>query len=782
MRAAVRRAALWFTLLGASGCAQGPTLDVRVGGLTPEIVRLQVSLGPRDAALLPQQPVSAPLDHFKVRLGRDLRGPLVLRVEGMGRGDCALSVAERPLTVSDDGTYPVAVALAPPATPDCLLRVSLGGSAAGELQVDGVTVCARADGQGVVACDLPQARADTRVVLTPRPGEGAAFLGFSGACQGTHPCAVPVGRGRTELQAGFVPQVACSSDRWCWERPLPVGDQIIRLRGSGPNDIWALGGSSTRLHWNGTLWLPVPGPDEGFGYGLWVRHPGDAWAGGSDLLHWDGASWTAQNMKGLAINDMSGTAAGEGFAVGAAGQILHLAAGSASWKSEHSGTSGSLRGVLALEGEAWAVGDGGTVLRRRGGQWTEMPLPANAAAAPLCAVAGERPDDVWMVGVRRTTLHWNGDVLSLQSQGRESTDPNCLQGASQGDNNLYDLLVRQDEVWAAGDGGLWRLRDREWTLSDGGVSTLWGSGPEDLWAGGPSGLLLHRSALVPVRYGGPALGQHIAVHGSGDEVWAVGQRGVIVHRRAGPWEPVESGTSVSLLGVWVGSATDAWAVGELGTVMHWDGFRWTRQVVPERIAKLALYGVGGSGPGDVWMGGDRALLRWDGETLSEVPLPADAVQIRSIWAAPGGTTWLAGLDAQAHGAAWLRESGGAFRSAGLPGPIGTPLMGVSGSGTADVWLVALNGSILHWDGNGYTVTGTRSITGGSIKALMAVSAPARGRAWFAGEAGSLFSHGPAGYRVELSGASELLQGVYGRSNGEAYAVGHGTILRRPPPF
>jgi len=56
----------------------------------------------------------------------------------------------------------------------------------------------------------------------------------------------------------------CSSDRFCWENPLPQGTDLVDVWSAGPSDVWAVGGRDLRtpevgviLRFNGSSWSSV---------------------------------------------------------------------------------------------------------------------------------------------------------------------------------------------------------------------------------------------------------------------------------------------------------------------------------------------------------------------------------------------------------------------------------------------------------------------------------------------------------------------------------------------
>lgn len=159
------------------------------------------------------------------------------------------------------------------------------------------------------------------------------------------------------------------------------------------------------------------------------------------------------------------------------------------------------------------------------------------------------------------------------------------------------------------------------------------------------------------------------VGGSGpDDLYAVGgsaERGVVMHWDGAEWSEVGLGVDVPLLN-WVHAfgPDDVLAVGNGGTVLHFDGTGWSLQETP---VENDLWGVWGASPDDVWavggrgrMEGQQTLLRWDGSTWREVPVPD------------------------------------------LERPNVYAFFKVWGTGPDDVWIVGQRGAVLHWDGSALT--------------------------------------------------------------------------------
>src|SRR5438094_2977648 len=69
---------------------------------------------------------------------------------------------------------------------------------------------------------------------------------------------------------------------------------IAAIWGGATDDVWAVGGAGTILHWDGHDWNPVPSGTTETLLGIWGSAPNDVWAVGqrwvssqATLIHWD---------------------------------------------------------------------------------------------------------------------------------------------------------------------------------------------------------------------------------------------------------------------------------------------------------------------------------------------------------------------------------------------------------------------------------------------------------------------------------------------------------------
>ncbi|MBX3209224.1 MAG: hypothetical protein KF764_29600 [Labilithrix sp.] len=97
-----------------------------------------------------------------------------------------------------------------------------------------------------------------------------------------------------------------------------------------------------------------------------------------------------------------------------------------------------------------------------------------------------------------------------------------------------------------------------------------------------------------------------------------------------------------LAGVWGDGTGVAWAVTAKGDVLRWDGNAW--KVHASKLGPLRA--IWGSGPTDVWIGGDSGLYHGTGATsaaleFAESALPESAT-VASIWGASATDVWAVG--------------------------------------------------------------------------------------------------------------------------------------------
>lgn len=186
-------------------------------------------------------------------------------------------------------------------------------------------------------------------------------------------------------------------------------------------------------------------------------------------------------------------------------------------------------GVLAAGDDVWAVGGriggltGGFVWRSQGGLALEpVALPTATVDYVMWKAAARSPDDVWLVGTKGLTFHWDGATMSEVAFDEEAS--------------LFTVALDDNGAVAVGGPQLGRViargRDdaapwQEITPAAGAINTVFG------------------------------------VHLRGDEGLAVGQGGLVLAREDGAFQAEALGFPmfVTLHSCFLGEDGLAWAVG-----------------------------------------------------------------------------------------------------------------------------------------------------------------------------------------------------------------------------
>lgn len=253
-------------------------------------------------------------------------------------------------------------------------------------------------------------------------------------------------------------------------------------------------------------------------------------------------------------------------------------------------------------------------------------------------------------------------------------------------------------------------------------------------------------------------------------------RGVGLHFDGETWEHLPIDVEATLW--WVNTTPEgtAWFAGEQGTVVEYrDGVA----TVHDTPADATLFGIWGTSDSNVWsVGGDvgeseAILLHWDGDTWTLEP-PPDGVtaQLFKVWGAAADDVWVVGgrgTILHFDGQAWtVAES-----------PTTDQLFTVHGRAADDVWAVGLGPSVLHYDGQSWTSyldeswadpTGEVFFAG----AVNGVYVPEGGDVCVAGGGGvKAWIPGADAAHLEdsLEGGGSDFHGVWCDACGNAFAVG-----------
>ncbi len=414
------------------------------------------------------------------------------------------------------------------------------------------------------------------------------------------------------------------------ELVIPDIADLYGVWSPGPGEAWAVGRSGAMLHYaTGAGEVVDTGLTETLN-GIWGRDPNDIWAVGNSgtILHYDGQQWTDQSIEyGGEFSAVWGLADGPGPWVvrggwrdGAVYEFDGAGWHSSAIFGDDPPALNALHGTSA--GDLWAVGDRGAIVHWDGQQAIELvghsPTTRAACAQPMddgrtrIFVAGDAENGM---------LEWNGADWQVTTRplGRSQVDIQCagVHGvwtmSDDGEffrfgDSLYETSATEDlpitqyieafsgrviddrlEVWAVGDNGLTaHLQDGAWTLGR---------------------ITIASEVLVDVWFS-PTPADPDAV--------AVGANGGVAILSGGTWTATEPLTVEDLTAVWGDGQGGIWVVGGNGTVLRWTGDAFAIEPVPAEGEDL--YDVDGTGPSDVWVAGDGRVLHFDGSAWSSEPM------------------------------------------------------------------------------------------------------------------------------------------------------------------
>jgi hypothetical protein len=612
----------------------------------------------------------------------------------------------------------------------------------------------------------------------------------------------------------------CSSDRWCWESPLPQGNDLDAVWGSSASSVWAVGDLGTILFWGGSQWSAAPSGTTQKLNGVWGSGANDAWAVGDKgtIERWNGAEWA----------------------------------------SFSSPTTADLRAVWASGPmDAWAVGAQKSILHWNG-QWVAQPDPAGIFPADLNLVWGAGPDDVWFAGpsgiIRRkggtfmtvpdlpdTGVHITAIAGSgsdnIVATGADATGQNIFVYLWSDTNwgRIYEtagppvtsLVVRSaGAIWAAGANLILNFNGTAWKqqFTNGlGLAGLWLAPVGDGWAVGKAGQMVrfdgtmwaepsprHLQTLTDVWWaappavaasdggasdGGAADGasdangsdgasdasssdgaSDAALEGGlsdrgGPSVWVSGydptaaahHGGVVWRGQDGSWDPVVVGDVGALWSIWSADGSDVWAAGE--SLFHGgvSGAPWAPAGTPAPYRR-----VRGVSAGSIWS--VETAVHFSNRAA---PWPQDGSQIWGLTVFSDYDVWASAASGRVFH--WSTALIPRWTAQDPPANVHA-LYAVAGSSSGDLWAVGDGGVIRHWDGKQWTDSAS-----GTTQALRGVFVRSTKDAWAVGAGGTILRWDGTHWAPSASGTSRLLYGVVGDASGNVWAVGEqSTILHRSP--
>jgi hypothetical protein len=240
------------------------------------------------------------------------------------------------------------------------------------------------------------------------------------------------------------------------------------------------------------------------------------------------------------------------------------------------------------------------------------------------------------------------------------------------------------------------------------------------------------------------------------------------------WPGQLAGSAVALNGVGGSSPTDVYLAGDNATLLKGAGTSWTLQTLPGVPSTTRLIGVFAIAPGDVYVtGSDNVILHLvAGSWIWQTPMGTTV--LTSVWGI-SGNIWAVG-----SGGVILHSTGNGSWTPDTSNTVAN-LTAVFGTGPTDVW-AAGSGVVMHSSGNGSWSAASDGVPGGvTVAGLGGVPS---GPIWGVGSSWTILQRGPTMWMVEPSGitvdspSSDLLTSVFAASATEVFAGGAGLVILR----
>lgn len=292
-------------------------------------------------------------------------------------------------------------------------------------------------------------------------------------------------------------------------------EDLSGVWGTGPNDVFAVGGAGTILHYDGSQWNKMESGINNPLYDVWGSSQNDVYAVGTGglILHYDGSGWTQayHDSTLYELDGIWGTGPNDIFAVGWDGVILHY--NGTTWSQMDNPLDGSTlfaynnvwgtssnnvyavgsnltdTATLHYDGSAWH--QDGALVFQSGDTWTY----------DFRAIGGSGPDDIWVVGMAMTVnvpqswaegfcIHYDGTKWSpLDTEGYAQFFG--VWGTDK--NNIY--LVG-NAVYHYDGSNFVELHSPDIKQSLNLLKDIWGGGPNDIFTVGDDGNILHSKGIM----------------------------------------------------------------------------------------------------------------------------------------------------------------------------------------------------------------------------------------------------------------------------------------------
>lgn len=271
-----------------------------------------------------------------------------------------------------------------------------------------------------------------------------------------------------------------------------------------------------------------------------------------------------------------------------------------SWAAEASGSTSQLNDVFEVdETIAWAVGNGGTILKRTSSGWESV---TSGVTSNLLDVFFVDNSNGWAVGAAGTILYYNGTEWSAQTSGSTAqlngvffTSPtngyaignagaalkfNGTDWSSISTGITVDIYaihgLDENHIWVTGkSGNLSFFNGSSWSTSiifNRDMLGIWALAPDKIYTSAKAGrVYYYDGATWTEQASGSTRDLNDICFINETTGYAVGGQGTLVYFNGSIWGSIASGTTQNLFGINFSSESSGYFVGNTGVVVAFQG-------------------------------------------------------------------------------------------------------------------------------------------------------------------------------------------------------------------
>lgn len=247
----------------------------------------------------------------------------------------------------------------------------------------------------------------------------------------------------------------------------------------------------------------------------------------------------------------------------------------------------------------------------------------------------------------------------------------------------------------------------------------------------------------------------------------------------GVWQRVMSPTGSDLRAVWGFGPRDVWIVGDRSTILRWTGTSWSPIANPS--TNTSFRAVWGTMPDDVWavgydIIGTLVILRFDGRAWMRVPAPPIRYLPRAVYGFSRNDAWIVGGRVEYSDDIVFRWDGMRWNTVRTGGNR-TRYLDIGGTSPNDLWIIALDDTMLRWNGMGF-ITPAATLPVAVVTFELGLWSMGPEDFWVTGDAGTMHRYERGTWTSVNTGTRNLLRTVWGLDRNNVWAVGtRGTIAR-----